>query len=84
MFQGTHTTISATTVMLFCDCVAIFKASFGRLFRTNLWELNFSRTKIFQDQILELILYLYYLWGLGVLDFLNLIIFTNGGISSEL
>ena len=30
------------------------KASFCGLFRTNLWELNFSRTKIVQDLILEL------------------------------
>ena len=29
------------------------KASFGGLFRTILWELNFWRTKIFQDLILR-------------------------------
>ena len=27
------------------------KASFGGLFRTNFWELHFSRAKIFQDLI---------------------------------
>ena len=36
--------------------ISVMKASIWELFRTNLWELNFLRTKILQELILELIL----------------------------
>ena len=49
--------IFVSAQLVFCPAIRLFnlmKASYGGLLRTNLWELNFLRTKIFTELFLEL------------------------------